>query len=325
MITTNNIIEGRQPLELMLPPQLRTIGMLKTFLCVRNAICITQDLALSSVRLATRWVIRSGTEKKGPATGNNLQPVSVTCHACREKGHYRNQCSKANNSAHGKAYLLRDKNAHQDPNVVTGMFLLNQHLARVLFNLGADKSFVSISLASMLNIPLITLDTTYDIEMADGNLVGTYTVIQGCTLILLNQPFEIDLMPIKLCSFDVIIGMDWLSKYHPRIIYDKKVVHILIDGETLIIRGDRSETRLSLIFCIKTKRYISRGYQVFVAQVMEKKSNEKCLEDIPVVREFLEVFPEDLPGLPPVRQVEAPSEMQKLSNQLQELADRGFI
>ncbi|GKC43802.1 putative reverse transcriptase domain-containing protein [Tanacetum coccineum] len=170
--------------------------------------------------------------------------------------------------------------------------------------IGADKSFVSISLASMLNIPPITLDTTYDIEMADGNLVGTNTVIQGCTLILLNQPFEIDLMPIKLGSFDVVIGMDWLSKYHARIICDEKVVHIPIDGETLIIRGDRSKTRLNLMSCIKTERYISRGYQVFIAQVMEKKSDEKRLEDIPVVREFLEVFPEDLPGLPPVRQVE---------------------
>ncbi|GKC25684.1 putative reverse transcriptase domain-containing protein [Tanacetum coccineum] len=255
-------------------------------------------------------------KNKGPATGSNLQPVFVTCHACGEKGHYKSQCSRANNNAHGRAYLLRDKNAHQDPNVVTGTFLLNQHLARVLFDSGADKSFVSISLASMLNIPPITLDTTYDIEMADGNLVGTNTVIQGCTLILLNQPFKIDLMPIKLGSFDVVIGMDWLSKYHARIICDEKVVHIPIDGETLIIR----------------------------AQVMEKKSDEKRLEDIPVVREFLEVFPEDLPGLPPVRQVEfqidlilgaapvarapyrlAPSEMQELSNQLQELADRGFI
>ncbi|GJY71644.1 putative reverse transcriptase domain-containing protein [Tanacetum coccineum] len=172
---------------------------------------------------------------KGPATGSNLQLVSVICHACGEKWHYKNQCPRSNNNAHGRAYLLRDKNAHQNPNVVTGMFLLNQHLARVLFNLGADKSFASISLASMLNIPPITLDTTYDIEMADGNLVGTNTAIQGCTLILLNQPFEIDLMPIKLGSFDVVIGMDWLSKYHARIICDKKVVHIPIDDETLII------------------------------------------------------------------------------------------
>ncbi|GJZ37622.1 putative reverse transcriptase domain-containing protein [Tanacetum coccineum] len=281
---------------------------------------------------------------KGTTNGSNLQPVSVTCHACGDKGHYRNQCPKANNNAHERAYLMRDKNAQQDPNVVTGTFILNQHLARVLFDSGANKRFVSISLASMLNIPPITIDTTYDIEMADGNLVGTNTVIQGCTLILLNQPFEIDLMPIKLGSFDVVIGMDWLSKYHARIICDEKVVHIPIDGETLIIRGDRSKTRLSLISCIKTERYISKGYQVFIAQVMEKKSDERRLEDIPVVREFPEVFLEDLPGLPQVRQVEfqidlipgaapvarapyrlAPSEMQELSDQLQELADRGFI
>ncbi|GJS51303.1 putative reverse transcriptase domain-containing protein [Tanacetum coccineum] len=144
---------------------------------------------------------------------------------------------------------------------------------------GADKSFVSISLASMLNIPLITLDITYDIEMADGILVGTNTVIQGCTLILLIQPFEIDLMSQKLGSFDTVIGMDWLSRYHARIICDEKIIHIPIEGETLIIRGVH-------------------------AQVMEKKSDQKRLEDIPVVREFLEVFPKDLPDLPPVRQVE---------------------
>ncbi|GJX99720.1 putative reverse transcriptase domain-containing protein [Tanacetum coccineum] len=119
----------------------------------------------------------------------------------------------------------------------------------------------------MLNIPPITLDTTYDIEMANGNLVGTNTVIQGCTLILLNQPFEIDLIPIRLGSFDVVISMDLLSKYHARIICDEKVVHIPIN-------------------------------------VMEKKSDEKRLEDIPVVREFPEVFPENLPGLPLIRQVE---------------------
>ncbi|GJT94515.1 putative reverse transcriptase domain-containing protein [Tanacetum coccineum] len=236
---------------------------------------------------------------KGPATRSNLLPVTVTCHACGEKGHYANQCRKTtNNNAQGRAYMLRDRNAHQDPNVVTGMFLLNQHLARVLFDSGADKSFVSISLASMLNIPPITIDTFYNIEMADGNLVSTNTVIQGCTLTLLNQPFKIDLMPIKLGSFDIVIGMDWLSKYHVRIICDEKFVHIPINDETLIIR----------------------------------------------VREFLEVFPKDLPGLSPVRQVEfqidlipgiepvarapyrlAHSEMQELSNQLQELSDRAPI
>ncbi|GJT45788.1 reverse transcriptase domain-containing protein [Tanacetum coccineum] len=180
---------------------------------------------------------------KGPVTRSNLLPVTVTCHACGEKGHYTNQCRKTtNNNAYGRAYMRRDKNAHQNLNVVTGMFLLNQHLARVLFDSGADKSFVSISLASKLNIPPITIDTFYDIEMADGNLVSTNTVIQGAILTLLNQPFKIVLMSIKLSSFDVVIDMDWLSKYHARSICDEKVIHIPIDDETLIIRGDQSKT-----------------------------------------------------------------------------------
>nr|GFA82748.1 putative reverse transcriptase domain-containing protein [Tanacetum cinerariifolium] len=151
-------------------------------------------------------------------------------------------------------------------------------------------------------------------------------------------------MPIKFGSFDVVIGMDWLSKYHAKIFCDEKVIHIPIDGKTLIIRGDRSKTRLNLISCIKTKRYISLGCQIFMIQVIEKKSDEKRIKDIPVVRKFPNVFPKDLPGLPPIRQVEfqielipgaapvarapyrlAPSEMQELSNQLQDLIDRGFI
>nr|GEX62339.1 putative reverse transcriptase domain-containing protein [Tanacetum cinerariifolium] len=125
--------------------------------------------------------------------------------------------------------------------------------------------------------------------------------------------------PENNSSFDVVVGMDWISKNHAKILCDEKVVHIPINGETLIIR-------------------------VLMIRVMEKKSDEKRLEDIPIVKEFPDIFSEDLPGLPPVRQVEfqgdlipktapvartpyrlAPSEMQELSNQLQELIDRGFI
>ncbi|GJR60880.1 reverse transcriptase domain-containing protein [Tanacetum coccineum] len=215
---------------------------------------------------------------KKPATRSNQLPVTVVCHACGEKGHYTNQCRKTNINAQGRAYLLRDKNAHQDPNVVTGMFLLNQHLAKVLFDFVADKSFISISLASKLNNLSITIDTFYDIEMADGNLVSKNTVIKGCTLTLLDQPFLIASLPIKLGGL--------------------------------------------------------RGF-FDVVNVMEKKLDEKRLEELPIVKEFLDVFPKDLPGLPPIRKVEfqidlipgatpiaripyrlAPSKMQELSNQL---------
>ncbi|GKB38536.1 hypothetical protein Tco_0883478 [Tanacetum coccineum] len=213
-----------------------------------------------------------------------------------EKGHYTNQCQKSNINAQGRAYMLRDRNAHQDPNVVTGMFLLNQHLAKVLFDSGVDKIFISLSFASMLNIPPIIIDTFYDIKMANGNLISTNTIIQGCTLTLLNQSFEIDLMPIKLGSFDIVIDMDWLSKYHANILCDEKVVHIPINGETLIIQ----------------------------------EFPDVFLENLPRLPPLHQVeFQIDLiPGAPPVARAPyrlAPSEMQELSNQLQKLTDRGFI
>ncbi|GJV43418.1 reverse transcriptase domain-containing protein [Tanacetum coccineum] len=169
------------------------------------------------IRIEEAYKITGGQCEKIPGIG---RPFTV--HACgRVSAFYAQIVLKdTNNNAQGRAYMLRDRNAHQDPNVVTGMFLLNQHLAKVLFDSGANKSFVSISLASMLNIPPIIIDTFYNIEMADENLVSTNTVIQGTILTLLNQPFEIDLMPIKLGSFEVVIGMDWLSKYHVEIICD---------------------------------------------------------------------------------------------------------
>nr|GEX00289.1 reverse transcriptase domain-containing protein [Tanacetum cinerariifolium] len=113
------------------------------------------------------------TENRG-YTGNH--PL---CHRCTL--HHTGPCTirkrtlpksvlKTSINANGRTYLLSDKNAHQDPNVVTGTFLLNHRPARTLFDSGADRSFVSISFASMLNIQSITLDTTYNIEMANGNL-----------------------------------------------------------------------------------------------------------------------------------------------------------
>nr|GFC13532.1 hypothetical protein [Tanacetum cinerariifolium] len=166
-------------------------------------------------------------------------------------------------------------------------------------------------------------------------------VVTSCTLGLLGNLFDIDLMPIELGSFDVIIGMDWLAKYHALIVCDEKVVRIPYGDEVLIIRGDNcdGESKLNIISCTKTQKYIQKGCQVYLAQVTSKKAEdkleEKRLEDVPIVREFPEVFPEDLPGLPPARQVEfqidlvpgaapvarapyrlAPAEMQELSTQL---------
>ncbi|GKA78753.1 putative nucleotidyltransferase, ribonuclease H [Tanacetum coccineum] len=181
-------------------------------------------------------------------------------------------------------------------------------------------------------------------RLADGRVASTNTILRGCTLNLLNHLFKIDLMPIELGTFDVVIGMDWLVDQDAVIVCGKKVVHIPIKNKTLVVEGDRSTSRLKIISCIKASKYIERGHQLFVAHVTEKEPKEKRLEDVPVIRDFPEVFPDDLPGLPPPRQVEfkielvpgaapvarapyrlAPSELKELADQLQELSEKGFI
>nr|GEY07154.1 putative reverse transcriptase domain-containing protein [Tanacetum cinerariifolium] len=243
---------------------------------------------------------------------------TVRCHNCRRVRHL--DCPKVKNQnrrnkarvpdARGKAYVLGGGDANPGPNTVTGMFLLNDHHAYMLFDLGADRSFVSNTFSTLLDVTPSALDVRYAIELANGRTSKTNTVLRGCTLRLLGHPFNIDLMPIDLGSFYIIIGMDWLVKSHAVIVYDEKIVRIPYENKILIVRGDKCDkgkkSTLSIISCVKAHKYMEKGCQLFLAQVTmnEDKSKEKRLEDVPIVRNFPKVFPKDLPRLPPMRQVE---------------------
>nr|GEV73794.1 putative reverse transcriptase domain-containing protein [Tanacetum cinerariifolium] len=157
---------------------------------------------------------------------------------------------------------------------------------------------------------------------------------------------------MEMGSFDIIIEMDWLSKYHAVIVCDEKLVRVPFDNEILIFYGDGSnnghESRLNIISYTKTQKYLLKGCPIFLAHVTmikaEDKSQEKRLKDVPMVQDYPDVFPEDLSGIPPTRQLEfqidlipgpapvarapyrlAPSEMKELSDQLKELFEKGFI
>ncbi|GJV35028.1 putative reverse transcriptase domain-containing protein [Tanacetum coccineum] len=226
----------------------------------------------------------------------------VTCYECGVQGHYKKDCPElknknrgnqaGNSEAQARAYALGENKPNLDSNVVTSTFLLNNRYASVLFDTDADRNFVSTIFSSLIDIIPTTLNDSYDVELADDKITGVNTIFQGCTLNLLNHPFNTNLMPVELGSFDVIISKDWLSLYHAVIVCDEKIVCVPFGNETLIIR----------------------------------------------------VSPEDLPGIPPTRQVEfqidlipgvapvarapyrlAPSEMKELLDQLQELSDNGFI
>ncbi|GJT14125.1 putative reverse transcriptase domain-containing protein [Tanacetum coccineum] len=231
-----------------------------------------------------------------------------------------------NDKAPAKVYVVGNAGANPD-NVIAGTFLLNNRYAYILFDTGAHQSFVSTAFSSQIDITQSTLDHYYDVELADRRIIGLNTILSGCTLNFLNHPFNINLMPIEIGSFDAIVGMDWLAKYQAVIVCAEKIVRIPWGNETLIIHGDGSNqgnvTRLNIISCTKTQKYMQKGFPIFLAHVTAK---------------------EDLPGLPPTRQVEfqidlvpgaapvarapyrlAPSEMKELSEQLKELSDKGFI
>ncbi|GKD03831.1 putative reverse transcriptase domain-containing protein [Tanacetum coccineum] len=148
-----------------------------------------------------------------------------------------------NAKAQAKVYAVGNAGANPDNNVVTGMFLLNNRYASILFDTGADRSFVSTAFSSRIVITPTALDHDYNVELADGRIVGLNTIIRGCTLNFLNHPFNIDLMPVEQGSFDMIIGMDWLAKYHVVIVCAKKIVRVPFGDEILIIRGDGSSNK----------------------------------------------------------------------------------
>ncbi|GKF22172.1 putative reverse transcriptase domain-containing protein, partial [Tanacetum coccineum] len=190
----------------------------------------------------------------------------------------------------------------------------------------------------------VVTDTSYEAELSNGRIVSMNTILKGCTLNLVNHLFEIDLMPIKLGTFDVIIGMGWLVKHDAVIVCGEKVVRIPYGNKTLTVESDKIISRLKVISCIKARKYIRRGCHLFLAHVTEKKPKENILEDVPVIHDFPAVFLDDLSRLPPSRQVEfqinlvpgatpviraayhlEPSKMRELSVQLQELLEKGFI
>nr|GEZ77497.1 reverse transcriptase domain-containing protein [Tanacetum cinerariifolium] len=166
-------------------------------------------------------------KEKSVATGANAQPL-WTCFDCGEQGHTRNRYPyKVNQEevreACGRAYAIKDVKP-QGPNVVTGTFLLNNRYASVLFDSGFDRSFVDTRFSSMLDIDPVKINTRYEVELADGRVVSMNTILKGYTLNLVNHLFEINLLPIELGTFDVIIGMDWLVKHDAVFVCGEKIV-----------------------------------------------------------------------------------------------------
>ncbi|GKD89479.1 putative reverse transcriptase domain-containing protein, partial [Tanacetum coccineum] len=246
--------------------------------------------------------------QRGPGSQGG-QGSDVTYFGCGEKGHYKNKCPNNRNQGGGKqirgnpqnqgnpkgsnqaststqggrrapsrVYSLCAEATMKDNNVVNCTFLINNVYASVLFNTGADRSFVSYAFSKYIDVTPITLDTNYDVELADGKSLTTNTILRGCTLNLQNHLFEIDLLPIELGSFDVIVRMDWMAEHRTEVVYYEKYIRVPYGNDMLIVQGERSrvknESRLEVISSIRTQGYIDEGCQVFLVQMMKKEGTK---------------------------------------------------
>ncbi|KAJ9538250.1 hypothetical protein OSB04_030983 [Centaurea solstitialis] len=245
----------------------------------------------------------------------------------------------------GRAYQMVTAEAEETPEVVTGTFLVNSLCANVLFDTGATYSYVSPLFAGKLGIKPKKLDVILEVETADFGLTEIGEVFEGCTIEIEGCILPLRLYPIALGEFDVVVGMDLMEVCDARLLCKEKIVHLTLPGKGLVvIYGKRRSKRTSLVTMLKAKKCLRKGCLGFLAYVVDVKKEKKGVSDVPIVKDFPEVFPEDLTGLPSDRQIEfrieltpgaspiarapyrlAPSEMKEMMSQLQELLDKGFI
>ncbi|KAJ9547558.1 hypothetical protein OSB04_020101 [Centaurea solstitialis] len=245
-----------------------------------------------------------------------------------------------------KEQKITAEEARDEPDVITGIFLVNSQPARILFDSGATNSFVSHDFVRYMKSVPFMLPIPFTVNTSNGVTLVADRVFRNCSLVLDNHDFLVDLIPIDIRGFDVVVGMDWLIKNRAVIICYERMVQVPVkNGDYLYIYGETRTGDVKIISLLKTLRCVTKGCTSFMAYVLDAtKEVKKIVKDVPIVCEYPDVFPDDLPGLPSDRQVEfridlvpgassiaktpyrlALAEMKEMMSQLQELLDKGFI
>ncbi|KAI3702757.1 hypothetical protein L6452_28509 [Arctium lappa] len=300
-----------------------------------------------------------GTCYKCGKTGHTFRDCPLkgqVCFECREPGHVRAECPKLKTRGSGgkkletprstgRAFQMSSEEAKASTDVVSGTFSLNSVPTRVLFDSGASYSFISELFCQRLAMSMSMLENAVVVEIANGGQVLIRSILKDCILELKGKKFPINLLPMQIGGFDVVVGMDWLSKNQAEIVCSKKMIRLpMANGEATIIYGEGRKSDVAIISVIKSRKCLAKGYVSFLAYAIDTKLDQRKLDDVRVVREFPDVFPEDLPGLPPDSVVDfridlipgaapiarapyrlAPTEMQEMVVQLRDLLEKGFI
>ncbi|XP_071739644.1 uncharacterized protein [Rutidosis leptorrhynchoides] len=268
----------------------------------------------------------------GAGAGSGIRSASV-------RGSTASSGQKRKNppTAEARAFQMTVEAVTTTGEVITGMFLINSIPARVLFDCGANKSFMSLDFCVKLNLPVTVLPEPIRVEVGDGKITTVTTFVTGVSIDIEGKSFPMTCLVLPIPSFDIVLGMDWLSPLRASIKCDRKMISFrLADGTRVIARGERGGYSFPLISMMKARKSLSKGCESFLAYVVDGKKEKKAIADIPIVSEFSEVFPDELPGLPQIREVEykielvpgatpvakapyplAPSEIREMMSQIQ--------
>ena len=229
--------------------------------------------------------------------------------------------------------------------MVSGTLNICSKVAHVLFDFGSSHCFISPAFADVLHMSPKLLDCELWVSTPLGVILCAQWVYRSCVINIAGRELVAGLILLHMHDFDAILGMDWLSTYHAIVEFFEKRVIFHIPGQSeFYFEGDTKVKPLSIIFALQASNMLKKGCSGFLAYMINSEATNEKLEDIPIVREFSNVFPEELPGLPPDREIEfsvellpgtgpiskapyrmAPAKLRELKLQLQDLLDKGFI
>ncbi|XP_073305844.1 uncharacterized protein [Primulina huaijiensis] len=249
------------------------------------------------------------------------------------------------NKPNARVFAITQEEADDANNVVAGTIFINEMPAYVLFDSSATHSFISKRFTKKPGLTPELLVEPFRVATPTSKTIETHRVHQKCKICINEHIFQAELIQLNMVEFDVILGMDWLSKNHALIDCRMKNVKLRAPNQEAVIYHGKVKKQKSLLSASQTWRAMKSGEKVYLAMISEvNEETTLALEEIPVVQDFPDVFTEELPGVIPDREVEfeinlipdaapiskapyrmAPAELKELKDQLQELLDKKQI
>ena len=239
---------------------------------------------------------------------------------------------------------MRARKDEDAPRAIAGNFTLYDTKMHAVVDPGSTHSYICIEQLSD-KFPSVE-PLAYDMLVTSplGHSVRVNRVYKNCPLVIHDREFSVDLIALPFHEFDLILGMDWLSKHRAIIDCDKKTIVLKCsDLLEVTVHGIQSGSMSNIIYAMQVRHFLRKGCEAFLALVLDSKRGQVNLEYIPVIKEFHDVFLKELPGLPPKREVDlaievlhgtvliykapyrmASTKLKELKIQLQEILDKGF-